>query len=620
VKQSPGRRVSRFDKRLILAGILAAICLSPIGLAVGILALVSIIGIPIAIVIGAIPALFLIALVVRLVRLVMPVPGPAGWTLSAIAGLGLMTVPAYLANQRLEATAHSLVKEDQLVLPAPRRPDALAFIQDAGYRRDDVCGDFCQRALLNGIVRSFIAAHRNSPRIDPDSLSGTRFRFEQRAECPLIDVPDGIDPVELAGQQPAHDQAKPGDLIRLRIAAGDCLIAEPASVADADAVITHGSIRTGKSDYAAGFDIMADTVSAGRVAYFVRENGTLKEAFRETGVNYYPLLPVLTLSWIMGHGFDATPGFVRRSAYQGSAREYYTEPSLGSLIEKLGYDLVLRGGTTRELTRITISKALDGPQPVNRANAKVMADFFEAIGTTRSSSADDAELALRILDNRSVPIPRAASAPVNQFAAGNPDFAARFARIAFARLGEVDPSKREDHPTYLGYELTYLASAIEQLPDAAIRPYRAELEKLARNPAARVRGYPALRRLRVFGADAVPTLIWLIDDADRFTEVKQKQKRRDRDAWQHPYLAAIGGLCGMGPEGAVAIPALLERLESGKVVKFGSYWRQMVHTLIGLGADPEEIWPYLQTDDTNNTRERFDAEVKRAQRQVDCYY
>jgi hypothetical protein len=45
-----------------------------------------------------------------------------------------------------------------------------------------------------------------------------------------------------------------------------------------------------------------------------------------------------------------------------------------------------------------------------------------------------------------------------------------------------------------------------------------------------------------------------------------------------------------------------------------------INTLVSLGADPDEMWAYLQTDDSNHTRGRFDSEVSRAQRKVDCSY
>ena len=42
--------------------------------------------------------------------------------------------------------------------------------------------------------------------------------------------------------------------------------------------------------------------------------------------------------------------------------------------------------------------------------------------------------------------------------------------------------------------------------------------------------------------------------------------------------------------------------------------------LVGMGADPDEMWGYLQTKDRNHTRKRFEREVTRAQKRRDCAY
>ena len=56
------------------------------------------------------------------------------------------------------------------------------------------------------------------------------------------------------------------------------------------------------------------------------------------------------------------------------------------------------------------------------------------------------------------------------------------------------------------------------------------------------------------------------------------------------------------------------------MVKHASYWDLTINTLVGLGADPEAMWPHLQTDDKNHTKARFDNEVARARKKIDCSY
>ena len=56
------------------------------------------------------------------------------------------------------------------------------------------------------------------------------------------------------------------------------------------------------------------------------------------------------------------------------------------------------------------------------------------------------------------------------------------------------------------------------------------------------------------------------------------------------------------------------------MVKYGSYRDMTINTLVSLGAEPEEMWTYMRSNEQNYTRDRFDSEVVRAQRKVDCSY
>ena len=432
--------------------------------------------------------------------------------------------------------------------------------------------------------------------------------------CPAFDLREG-ERLDIPGEQVEWGDKSPGDLLRLKAAQGICLTARDATLAEADAILVGGRIKQGQSPYSAGLSLSADTVSAERLALFIRQDGRLVERYRATGVTYYPLLPVLLPSYIGGYGLELGAGFLRSTAYLGDAEQYRQSPSLGLfLADKMRLDLALRDADAVQVTREVIASALDRDGPIDRSNAKVMQDFFETMSRRKDADTADAALALRILEDRRVPVPRVASAPVRKFAKDDPALAKQFAAALFGRLFEIDPAEKEDDPDYLGYPLAYLAGAIAALPDEAILPYRAELEKLARDKQARVPAYVTLRRLSVFGADAAPTLIFLIDNSVTGTA------DRSSNAWQHPYLAGIQGLCGVGRAGSAAIPLLYERLKDGRMVKYGSYWDMTINTLVSLGADPEEMWTYMQSNEHNYTRERFDSEVRRAQRKVDCSY
>ena len=607
-----GRRT--IDIALVVLGVASLVCLSPVGSALAVIAAISVIGLPITLAMGAIPSLFLFLLLARLIHLMLAAAGLRFWPASALLSLGLLAAIPFVENRKLDAEAGTLIAKDIRTIGNRPASGTLAYVGRDNGKSATECGDFCRRALLNGAVDAvLVASSKSSGEIPADSLQGSLYRLERMATCPPVDIKEG-ERIEIPGEERQWGDKSSADLLRLEAAQGICLTKRDAALAEADAAIVAGSVKRGESPYTAGLSLSADTVSAERISYYVRENGALTERYRSTGVTYYRMLPLLLPSYVSGYGLKLAPGFLRSTAYAGDAKRYRAQPSLAAfVIETLGLDLGLRDEDASEATRAVVAAALAGPGPVDRANIKVMQDFFEEIHRRKDADEADAALALRILADRRVPVPRAASAPVRKFARDDPALAREFAAVLFDRLSEIDPAQREDDPDYLGYPLAYLAGAIAALPDGAILPYRSQLERLAHDSEARVRAYSALRRLSVFGSEAVSTLIFLIDDS-------WIQKKRDGNDWQHPYLAGIQGLCLLGSPGKAAIPMLYSRLEDGTVVKFASYWDLAINTLVSLGAEADEMWLYLQTDDRNHTRERFDSEVRRAQRKIDCSY
>ena len=112
-------------------------------------------------------------------------------------------------------------------------------------------------------------------------------------------------------------------------------------------------------------------------------------------------------------------------------------------------------------------------------------------------------------------------------------------------------------------------------------------------------------RLADAGADAVPTFLYLIDDAQRF-------RKEGGNDWQHPTLAGLIGICRLGAEGGPAREPLLARLDGGQLPIHGSYGQLVFGTLLAIGVDTETIWQRFQAADANADRKRFDRMVRRA--------
>ena len=145
--------------------------------------------------------------------------------------------------------------------------------------------------------------------------------------------------------------------------------------------------------------------------------------------------------------------------------------------------------------------------------------------------------------------------------------------------------------------------------------WQRSIETVAAEHYPRKRAWSAqvLVRLHEFGADAAPTLLWLIDDSVRLKDAYGSD-------WNNAYLAGLMGLCHMGAAGGEMIRPIFERLDSGAMVKHASYWDLTIETLVGMGADPDDMWDHLQTSDRNHTRNRFDRLAGRAVKKRDCSY
>jgi len=607
---------NKFDIVLAILGAVALFCLSPIGAMLALIAAIAVIGLPLTFIMGAIPTIFLFLLIARLVYAALPLRGAPGVAIGGAVSLAVLAVVPWLANRDLAATADALVAGD-MTLPAPQRFSTLALVQSGRGARPS-CGDLCQRALLNGAAdRVIVARAETATDTLPDSLSGTAYRIEPRSTCPDLDLKDGIEPLELAGEKRQYGDPTAADMLRMRAARGQCLVEAPATIAEADAVLQWGSVRKGTSPVNAGMSPFADTVSASRLSLYIRENDSLAERHRTTAVTYNPLLPILAPSYVGGYGFELRAGLLRGVAFRGDAERYRQEPRLGAFLQQtLKMDLLLHDEDADADTRQLIVDIIEGPTAPDRTAGKVINRLFEKMrARPKSATREDAELALRVLADRRVPIPRDVAAASRAFR-DDADIAPRLADALYARLGDTPPQQKEDDPDYLGYTLSYLANAIDALPDDTALPYRAVLETLARNRQSRVTGYTALRKLSAFGADAVPTLIYLIDDA----HAVHGKIAAGEDDWQHPYLAGLQGLCRMGAPGASAVPLLYARLAAGKIALFGSYWDLTAVTLASLGATTDDIWPHLQTDDRNATRERLERVAARALEKRDCSY
>ncbi len=151
---------------------------------------------------------------------------------------------------------------------------------------------------------------------------------------------------------------------------------------------------------------------------------------------------------------------------------------------------------------------------------------------------------------------------------------------------------------------TSIGTALQQMPLDVLQPYKSELLDIARNPDAQAYGWTALSHLSVFGEDAVPTLLYLVD-----TGLSGGKGSFKSIEYEHPYLAGITGLARLRQRRfRSATDAYL--VEQARLPNAGSHGRLVVSTLAGLGMSAEEIWPRYSQSLSKPSRADLDKLVK----------
>lgn len=598
---------------LIFLGVSAAATLLMPSLPI--VALITIIGIPVGLFLMASPFLFLVyagsSLVSRMIG--------GGWPariIGVLVTLAVLAMPSYFANRMLDRRMAELVAQDKDEGGRPAaRTIAVRYDRPPWFARDELhCDSFCLRALMNGVADKVLYVTQDlNQAVDP-SMQAESFRMERRDACPPVKLRAG-DTMTIASEARDQKSKRAGELMQLEIAKGNCLIAEAAPLSEADIVLSRGEVHRGESKIEAGLNPFADTVKADRIMLHEKRGGLYVETYRWTGVIAEKMGLFYAPTVEGGAELRAWPALFRIQDRRNIDEKYYGGPDWsGFLVGRLGYDLALRLEDADTEMREVLSVALTRPEPAP-INA-VGADYLEGIMRSRTMGPEDIRLAEELLTDLRFKVPPNASSAVIHAKGASPDYFSAISTSMFARLRTMAANDaRENHPPWKD-EASHIASVVGYLPRETVLQHRDDLEWLARQERLREPAYVGLNRLSEFGAAAVPTLLWLIDDAQRFQEKKG-------NSWQHPILNGMIGMCRIGTEAAGSKQEIYDRLDAGLIPAWASYGRLAVHTLVAMGAAPEEMWLHLRpakAEDIDKARARFDLEVKRALRKPECYY
>ncbi|PAQ00026.1 hypothetical protein LRP31_18240 [Mesorhizobium mediterraneum] len=600
-----------FRTVLLVLGLAALPCLLLPQIAI--VAAISIVGIPLALLMALIPPVFLFLLLTWAIS--FGVPGRLNWLTSPLIAVALLAVPPFLINRSMDRTTMALVSGDNDRIVRPFRAETLAVRSDrtAFWTKTQTrCDDFCMRALLTRSARRIMVMSYPAEMPEPDFSSIARtFHMERRASCPPVELAD-VRLLDLEKSPTARNAPKASERMRLEIAKGNCLIESEASLAEADTVVSAGQIKRGVNDYQAGLNPTADTIAVYRISVHNKDGATFSEVYRWTGVASYRLLPLLLPSYVTGYQFDIRIGFPRTLDLTHIV-QFADRPDWSAFVTgTLGMELTLPAVDDSNDAAAVLAAKLSQPGPIDAVTNSLANDFFDRLRGRQTASQPDVDLAIAALNDRRLGVPDSVFAAAKYAKDVAPESMARLADALFARLFEID-IKVSKFGNIEAPQAGRLAIAIQSLPDQVIPEHRADLERLAKDTHRRVAAFQALTRLSVFGADAIPTMLYLIDDA-------ALQPLDKGNFWQHSYLAGVQGLCRLGERGAPAIEPLLERIRAGIIPLHASYGDLAINTLAGMGADKATLLQAFPAKDRNSNRARFDRVFDKARRKIDCGY
>ena len=610
----------RYDVFLIILAIFALLSFGAGDLVIALI--FSMVGIPLALLILILPAFALILGLARLLDLLLLsrlLPKGTSGIGAVCTVLVLLAGVSVIANNRQSSALVALQSGDHDDLSRPL-PDQVIALVSAAPTQD--CTDFCQRLLLTGQATAVVIAQGETL---PNT--GTFWQIKDQPTCPPVALPVGAARMRIKDE--ARGTAPQADLlIGAGIAAGHCLIATPSTLGIADVVIIEAILQEPKRD--PGFSFGDDLIAAKRYSVWVRTDQRLTEQARWTYVSARQMFPLAVPIVEPGMDRKTKIGFARMRA-----ANYGYDPGFDSFADQtLGLRLSLAAAPNPVLANgedpLLAALKTPGPLPANivqLADGKVRAMMNAKVVTP----ADRAVFLALLADPRMALQWGYEGATATLLREAPPDFVATLAKIGFARLnGLLLP---DQHGELLDYQekyallkrinpikeqIEFIGDVLAQLPDTALQPYGPTIFALAKDRENRTEPYKLLIRLNAFGDPGAQALVDLLAAA---ADRSDKDAPLYRDHWQHAYIAAMRGLCQMGPTAAPVLPQILTLAEIGTVdLSSGPYGRMTLVTLIRLGQPVDAIHSLAARQQYPISTELIDYAVLHASDLKACYF
>jgi hypothetical protein len=408
--------------------------------------------------------------------------------------------------------------------------------------RETDCGELCQRLLFNGAVDEILLGTAADFVTKPTPAQGvTRYRVERRDSCPAVKVPTAG-----AWQDEKHAwgvafSSIVSDRVKARIADGECLIAEQASLANADAVVVDGkAYESAQRAWDHPWNPWLVSVRATRVSAFAPSGGPFTEIYRHTSIESEPLLIPFMATAILGRGFNVKTGLVRTKKVEG-AYELRTV-----LRDAFKLDLSIPQDISPETVRRSLMSALADPAlTANHPRLAVADVYLKSFAEPKPVSSEDVAVVRALIGDRRIRNFLHLGDAIRRL---GPE-AAPLAALLLDRIMASQLPKDRDI-------IQSMSTAIGFLPEGTLAPVMDQLRLLAADERRRGPSWRALSRLADGGAANTVLLVtlthgWLDARSDR----RPKSNRHDE---RDTSIGAVIGLCLLGEQARPAVPALLE--------------------------------------------------------------
>lgn len=587
------------------------------------------IGIPLALLITVAPTIATYTLLSLWISVLVPGESYKKALISLLATSIILYAIPTLLNIRTSSNAYSeYISGDFNAIDLPVHASTIAVRQNVGIypAKESKCDGFCLHALLTGVADRILMLPTKKALIDIDpDREVLSYRFEKRDSCPLINISSNSSPFSLP-RIPVDSQKRPNaaEEARLRIIEGQCLIEEKAKLSDADMILSRGQLQSADTNKIYSYSLTADTLSVHRITAHVRNaKGEFEHVFRRTTGQYRPLFAPLIPTFVSSGQLHVKPGWLR-------TKKSLTAPRKGAQIsdwvhflsETLGLDLELNAGDRNQKYRALIETLLESSNPPKASDIIMIDGFFDQLDTWGKPGISilDGNLVLRILDRPDYPPPSVLHAVTQKVIdGGDRQEMSNWVAILVNNL-KSGQTWSNDLPVDWGTAIRRISSGFTRIPADYMVPYYDELTEIAANPDMQRHAGEVIAKLHYFGDRAVPTLLDLV-----YRRLKKAENDNERRELISIYKTGLYGLCLAGETAPTALAPLMDLVQDQS---FLLQDKLMVHSLVRMGADPEQLWrkyrdyqlSYESRESEESSRKYFDHTVMRARSEISrCY-